>query len=117
MSYFFNFMRIWALSLFSTLGPLPVPQLTLDAVDRHWVAVAITQPTWAGWSSLEAEARKDPLGSFTALGQRPWYGYQFSSWFQDGMEPATTYEFRFRAYQASSGRYSDWAYLTLTTLR
>lgn len=117
MSYFLNFMRVWALSLLTTLGPLQPPVVLLDAVDRHWIALAVSKPPSEHWDLIEARGRKDPLGAFQSFGQRPWYGYQFWSWIFQGLETNTTYEIQIRALEVSSGRYSGWVGMTVTTMR
>lgn len=116
MNYLFNFMRVWALSLFGLLGPLHAPEVLRDYVGVNDAIVVVNNLTSAPWTYTELQIRKDPLGSFVDLGCHQWprtqiYGY----WYLQDLHPATTYEVRVRACDQPTGRFSDWVAISFTT--
>lgn len=112
----FRFLRQMAISVLSLLGPLDNPEVLRDYVGVHDAIIVVNNLNSAPWTCIEAQFRKDPMGSFTGLGFRPWrQGQIYGFWYQDGLESNTTYEFQIRAFDQASGRYSAWIGLSFTT--
>lgn len=114
----FQFLQQITLSLLTLLGPLDPPQMLLDFIGTTEAYIAVNNPTLAPWTRVYGEMRKDPLGSFNPSGIQSWRSSQaFGQMYLGSLEPGTTYEFRARSLDSSSGRFSAWTTITLTTGR
>lgn len=116
MSYFFNFMRIWALSLFSTLGPLAPPNVQVDTVAADWCAIGLNRPAGTVWDAIDVQIRKDPVGAFVPIDTIPTYGAFLMSYICYPLSHDTTYWIQFRSRDRSTGRFSNWVEIRIHTL-